>query len=313
MNRRTFLRIAGGGAVVAAAGAGYFAATRTPTAARAPWAEAGAARYADPRLHALSHAILAPNPHNRQPWMVALEGEDTAVLYFDTDRQLPHTDPFDRQLTIGLGCFLELMEMAANANGVRVDTTLFPEGEDAAGLDTRPIARARFIADSAVSADLLWAHVPDRRSLKEPFDTDRSVPPAALQAILAAGRTHPIGGTIDPTEVAHWRRLSGEALMIELETPHTYLESVELFRIGKAEINANPDGLDFGGPMMEGLNRLGLFTREAAVIDPESFGLPSGCGRRAVEHARPPWGMSGWSRRATPAAIRSMPGATGCA
>ena len=275
MNRRNFLKIAGGGVVVAAAGLGTFAATRTPTAALAPWAEAGAARYADPRLHALSHAILAPNPHNRQPWMVALEGEDTAVLYFDTDRQLPHTDPFDRQLTIGLGCFLELMEMAANANGFRVDTTLFPEGEDAAGLDTRPIARARFIPDSTVSAGPLWAHVTNRRSLKEPYDITRSVPQASFNSILAAGRTHQIGGTIDPTEVAYWRRLSSEALLIELETPHTYLESVELFRIGKAEINANPDGLDFGGPMMEGLNRVGLFTREG-VVDPDSFGFRQG-------------------------------------
>ena len=115
MQRRKFLMLAGGGVVVAAAGAGAFAATRRPSDALAPWAAAGG--YSDPRMHALSYAILAPNPHNRQPWIVALEGEDTVVLRFDLDKQLPHTDPLDRQLTIGLGCFLELMTMAANANG----------------------------------------------------------------------------------------------------------------------------------------------------------------------------------------------------
>ena len=275
MNRRNVLKIAGGGVVLAATGGAIWAATRTPNAALAPWAEAGAARYTDARLNALSYAILAPNPHNRQPWMVALDGEDSVTLYFDTDRQLPHTDPFDRQLTIGLGCFLELMEMAANADGYRVDATLFPEGEDAAGLDARPIAHVRFTADANVTADPLWPYVLHRRSLKEPFDTERPVPAASLANIIASGRTHRIGGTIDPDEVAEWRRLSSEALVIEIETPATYLESVELFRIGKAEINANPDGIDFPGPMMEALNRLRLFTREG-VTDPESFGFQQG-------------------------------------
>ncbi len=64
MNRRNFLRIAGGGVVVAAGGAGLFAATRTPQDALAPWRLIGS--YDDPRKNALSHAILAPNPHNRQ-------------------------------------------------------------------------------------------------------------------------------------------------------------------------------------------------------------------------------------------------------
>lgn len=276
MHRRSFLRLAGGGVVLAAGAAGLFAATRTPTAALAPWAEAGAPRYADPRLHALSHAILAPNPHNRQPWLVALDGPDAVVLSFDTDRQLPHTDPFDRQLTIGLGCFLELMEMAANANGHAVEIELFPQGEDAAGLDTRPVARAVFRPEAGIAPDPLWPQVPRRRSLKEPFDTSRPVPPAALAAILAAGRHgNRLGGTIDPAEVAGWRALTGAALRIEIETPHTFQESVDLFRIGKAEILANPDGIDFSGAMFEGLRAAGLFTR-AAAGDPASLAYRQG-------------------------------------
>ena len=265
MNRRGFLKIAGGGVVLAATGAGAFVATRSPAAALAPWAEAGAARYADPRLNALSYAILAPNPHNRQPWLVELSGDDTVILRFDTDRQLPHTDPLDRQLTIGLGCFLELMDMAANASGYRVERTLFPDGEDPAALDARPVARARFVADPTVATDPLWAAVPHRRSLKEPFDTTRPVPREALDVLLAASRHGMmLGGTVDPEQVATWRWLTGEALLIEIETPRTYIESVDLFRIGKREIEANPDGIDFSGPIFETLGTLGLFTRASA-------------------------------------------------
>ena len=260
MRRRNFLKIVGGGVVVAASGAGLFAATRTPTDALAPWGLAGS--YDDPRKNALSYAILAPNPHNRQPWIVELGAEDDLTLYFDTDKQLPHTDPFDRQLTIGLGCFLEMLRMAAAAQGYGAEVTLFPEGEDAEGLDGRPIAHVRLFPESPV-VDPLFAHVMARRSNKEPYDTSRPVPAEALERILAVGRTTTLGGSIAEADIAFWRQLTTEALVIEIETPRTYIESVELMRIGKAEVNANPDGIDFSGAMFETLSLVGVMTRES--------------------------------------------------
>ncbi len=265
MNRRNFLRIAGGGVILAAAGTGTLLATSTPSKALEPWALAGSARYSDPRMNALSYAILAPNPHNRQPWIVDLVGDDQVTLRFDTDRQLPHTDPFDRQLTIGLGCFLELMTMAAAVDGYAIELELFPEGEDEAALDTRPIAHARF-RKADVTTDPLWTHVPNRRSNKELFDTDRAVLPEQLKRIIDAAR-YPgwVGGSVTEADIDYWRDLTTKALMIEIETPHTFQESVDLFRIGKREVNANPDGIDFSGPLFETLHLTGVMTRKAAA------------------------------------------------
>jgi len=275
MNRRNFLRIAGGGVVLAAAGTGAWIANSSPTKALAPWSAAGGSQYADPRLKALSYAILAPNPHNRQPWIVDLAGEDQVTLFFDTEKQLPHTDPFDRQLTIGLGCFLELMVMAAAVDGYAVDLELFPDGDDPEGLDTRPIARARF-RQADIAPDPLWAHVPDRRSNKEPFDTNRAVMPEQLAQVLDAARNPGwVGGSVTPEGIAYWRDLTSKALMIEIETPHTFQESVDLFRIGKREVNANPDGIDFSGPMFETLHLTGMMTREATA-DTSSMAYTSG-------------------------------------
>jgi hypothetical protein len=186
------------------------------------------------------------------------------TLYVDTAKLLPHTDPFNRQITIGLGCFLELMRMAASHDGQRVEITPFPEGYDDRALDARPVARAVFTADAAVVPDPLFAHVLDRRSNKEPYDMARPLPPDTLEKLAVVTSTR-FGGTIDATEVAGWRTFTREALRIEIETPHTYKESVDLMRIGRAEVDANPDGIDFTGPLFEVLGATGLMTREASL------------------------------------------------
>jgi hypothetical protein len=69
LSRRKTLALIGGGAIVAAAGGVAFEITR-PRDSVAPWERAG--QYDDPRMRALSWAILAPNPHNLQPWKVDL-------------------------------------------------------------------------------------------------------------------------------------------------------------------------------------------------------------------------------------------------
>lgn len=262
LSRRQSLALIGGGAILAAT-AGFGAiASRQPRTALLPWGQAGAGE--DARHRALSHALLAPNPHNRQPWLVDLREGGVVTLLVDTAKLLPHTDPFGRQITIGLGCFLELMRMAASHDGQRVTITPFPEGFDDRALDARPVARAVFTADASVAPDPLFAHALNRRSNKEPYDTARPLPADTLARLAVAANAR-FGGTLDPDEVAGWRALTREALRIEIETPHTYRESVDLFRIGRAEVDANPDGIDFTGPMFEVMAATGLFTREAAI------------------------------------------------
>ena len=99
LSRRNVLALVGGGTIVAASSFAGYAVARAPRSALAPWDAAGT--YAEPRARALSYALLAPNPHNRQPWVVDLSSPDEVVLYVDTERMLPHTDPFNRQITIG--------------------------------------------------------------------------------------------------------------------------------------------------------------------------------------------------------------------
>ncbi len=182
MNRRVFLVSAGAATLAVATGATAFSLTRSPAAALAPWAEA-AMSASDPRLHVVRHAILAPNPHNRQPWIVELTGPLTMTLWCDLERRLPHTDPFDRQILIGLGCFTELAAVAASAIGHRLEVEPFPAGEPGPQLDHRPIAHFRLVPAPGLVVDPLFARIPHRRSTKRPFDMARTVPPAAIATL----------------------------------------------------------------------------------------------------------------------------------
>ncbi len=269
MKRRQFLVSAGAAGLAAATGATAFALTRSPTGALAPWAEAAGA-ISDPRLFVVKHAILAPNPHNRQPWIVELTGARTMTLWCDLERRLPQTDPFDRQILIGLGCFIELAAIAASAIGQRLEVAAFPQGEPGDRLDRRPVAHLTLTPAPGLAVDPLFGQIPHRRSTKRPFDMARPVPVAAIAALQSLPTDSArIEAVTEPAVVAALRDLTWEAWRIEAATPRTHRESVDLMRIGRREIEANPDGIALGGPFLEGLALVGQLSREQ-LADPAS-------------------------------------------
>ena len=221
------------------------------------------------------YAILAPNPHNRQPWVIDLVGDNEIVLYCDKDRHLPITDPFDRQITIGLGAFIETLVIAANKDGYRAEVTTFPDGEPMPVLDDRPVARVRLSKDVSVKPDPLFEQILDRRSSKEPYNN--ALFPDNAVALIEAAALHgsKISISNDAAKVARLRNIAVEAMRVEYVTPRTLGESIDLMRIGKSEIIANPDGISLGGPFFDTLSVLGQLDRKE-MRDPSSFAWKTG-------------------------------------
>ncbi len=275
VSRRMVLISGGAAALVAVAGTAGYVTYPSLAAARAPWSQAGES-FGDPRLDALAYAILAPNPHNMQPWQFALRGADGIDVTCDLSRRLEHTDPPDRQITIGFGCMLELLRMAAAEAGYRAEIVPFPDGEPYPRLDERRVAEVTFVRDPTVARDPLFTDVLDRRSTKVPFDRERPVPPDALAAMgRVVDPRLEAGGTVDPERVAALIDMTTRGWMIEYENGPTRRESIDVMRIGNRAVVENPDGIDMGGTSMGLMNLTGLVTKDQ-LDTPGSIAYQSG-------------------------------------
>jgi hypothetical protein len=208
---------------------------------------------------------------------VQLEGDDALTLYVDLERRLPATDPFDRQITIGCGALLELLRLAAAEEGYDAQITAFPEGmpEVSSRLDARPVARVTFVSGAA-SPDPLFAHVLARHTNREVYEA-RDVEPAKLAALVSAGTAYGLQAvscgndqTAERLRDITWRGHEMESL-----TDYTMQESIDLMRIGPAEVARHRDGISLEGPFI-GLGKLvGAVSREA-LADPKSDAFKQG-------------------------------------
>jgi len=281
VTRRTYLKVLSGGLIASALPTLQGCATGMPEEAVQAWRSAPPAD-SEVRRWALSHALLAPNPHNLQPWIVDLSESDQITLLYDTTRSLPETDPYYRQLVIGCGAFLELLVMALQSRGVGVEMRLFPEGEFENKPDTRPISRLQLIHGGASAADPLFAQVRRRFTHRMPFDTTKPLSPATLHTLREAPRgdgvrTH---GVLDGAQRDALRSLARDAWDIEVRTPRTHLESVRLTRIGKDEILRHRDGITLTGFLPNLAHTLGWMAPEK-VTKPGSSGFD-----RTLEYGR---------------------------
>lgn len=262
-SRRSVILGAGGAGLALVGGGAAWRVMRVVTTAITPWT-VEPQHPADPRIDALRYAILAPNPHNRQPWTIELIGTDRVLLRCDLDKRLPETDPFDRQIVIGFGTFIETARIAAAERGYAVGVTPFPSGEPQPRLDTAPVAQLVFRKDARVPRDPLFPAITHRHTNRAIYDP---MPPTPAQCRAVAAENVRI--STDAAMLARVRPLAVRAMTTETVTKRTFMESVNLMRIGAAEMNANPDGLAIGGPAVEALQAVGMLSHDL-MADPAS-------------------------------------------
>ena len=262
LGRRQFIRLVGGGAVLAATGGLAGCSSAMPEAAVQAWRDPGATQ-ADVRRFMLAHALLAPNPHNRQPWIADLREAGKIHLLCDGERLLPETDPFGRQILIGCGAFIELAVIAAAQRSLGVQVELFPEGPPAASAlpaGTR-VATLTLGADGSAKPDPLFAQIVRRNTRKTAYDTARALPQGLASTWEATARSLGLqaGLVTGEAAMAPVRKIAREAYEIEATTARTWLESARLMRIGPEAIAKHRDGISLNSAMVRTVHAVGLF------------------------------------------------------
>jgi len=121
------------------------------------------------RLEALlAYAVLAPSPHNTQPWLFRINVSDVEI-YADRRRHLAAVDPFGRELHIACGAALLHLRIAAGYFGQACSWDLLPDPHN-------PLLLARFalhLKEDTNSEDVVLFHaIQERRTNREPFQPE---------------------------------------------------------------------------------------------------------------------------------------------
>ncbi len=234
----------------------------------------------DIRIKVLSYAILAPNPHNKQSWLVDLKSDDTIELYVDKTRLLPQSDPYHRQIHIGQGTFLENLVISSTHFGYKATITYFPKGEYGNNVvENKAIASITLKKDSSVTKDELFNSILKRHSNKREYE-EKTV---GLDKIAElenkindiSNDNYKLQFENNENMISKFRKIAVDAMKIESANVKANLETIEMFRFNDNEVKKYKDGFSLAQSGKSSLARFFIekffLSREKALKDPISF------------------------------------------
>lgn len=138
-----------------------------------PWAVASSEfpeeSYATDQLeYLLGFAILAPSPHNNQPWLFRINVNDVEI-FADRRRALRVVDPFDRELHLACAAAIYNLRIATEYFGRGYTLELLPHPEEPALLARLTL---RLHAETSSEDVLLFHAITKRRTNRAAFRPD---------------------------------------------------------------------------------------------------------------------------------------------
>jgi hypothetical protein len=211
----------------------------------------------DIRLRLISHAMLAPNSHNIQPWLIKLVEKESFELYVDTDRLLPETDPPARQIHISQGTFLESLKIAGAEFGYEVLIDYFPVGMYSNQvIENKPIAHIRLVRNASSKKDPFFPYLKTRQSNKRNYN-DRPLTDSLAKKIEISGTDDGFKShvSISPDLIQALVPMLGESMAIETANSARHKETVDIFRFSEKEAEMSRDGFTVANNGITGFSR----------------------------------------------------------
>ena len=278
MNRRNFIKITGLGLGTVAFGSSLISCNDSTAIDDFGWNGPDPLEK-DIRMQVLAYAVLCPNPHNKQPWIIRMTGANSFNLYIDPERLLPETDPIHRQIHIGQGTFLETLVIAASGLGYKANIDYFPEGMYAnTELVDMPIASVNLVKQDSISKDPLFNSLLTRHSNKREYD-DYQLSQNELDTLQKAHQAHsnyPLITHDSAKAKTQLVEILTEAMHIEVGNRQRDMETIEMFRFNDDEVKKYRDGFGVGQAGLSGFTKFiaetFFLSREKVEKDPSEFG-----------------------------------------
>jgi nitroreductase len=130
-------------------------------------------------------AILAANPHNTQPWLFKVS-ESRIEIFSDSRRNLGTMDVYMREMHIGLGCAIENMLLAAQANGYEADVQPSSGTLTDINMSAEPMLAATLnLSPGKASVSGLYKAIPNRHTDRAAYDKTRPLSNIDLDTLTA--------------------------------------------------------------------------------------------------------------------------------
>ena len=278
MNRRNFIKIVGQGIGSVALGSTLTGCSDSSPAENFGW-DGPAKHVNDIRMQVLAYAILCPNPHNKQPWVIHLTGPASFNLHVDQDRLLAETDPVHRQIHIGQGTFLETLAIAANGLGYKANIDYFPEGMYGnTELIDKPVAAIELVRDTGLIKDPLFNFLLQRHSNKREYDNYRlnEQELGILRNAHSRQSDYALTFMDSPQQKAGLANILTRAMQIEVGNRQRDMETIKMFRFNDDEVRQFRDGFGVAQTGMKGVTKFVAETffldRKKVEKDPAEFG-----------------------------------------
>lgn len=185
-------------------------------------------------------AVLASNAHNSQPWLFRLT-DLTIDVFADHQRNIGAVDPFLREMYISVGCALENLSLAAEANGYAPTLTLMPNDAD-----NKHAAHLTLLRAPPKSSPLYDA-IPRRHTNRDAYDTAKSVSSETLLACSALN-TDPdvrVFWYVKPDELQRFGAITIAATESFVADAGQSGDSHKWFRHDWSDLQQQRDGLSF--------------------------------------------------------------------
>lgn len=165
----------------------------------------------------LNFARWAPSGDNDQPWAFEIVDDHHVVIHGNDTRDWCVYDLDGTSSQIAIGALLETIEIAASAEGMRVEMKLREES-----IATEPVIDVHLTADASVVPDVLYPYIKSRVTQRKPF-TKTALSATQKKALeIAVGNGFSVIWLEGKTSLRQMAKLLFHNAHIRLSTPEAY-------------------------------------------------------------------------------------------